>query len=327
MRHLFRFWSMLDSQRKSNIFAGSVALAAVGFLRLEAAPVPAGSEMVHRVASKAHTLKLDLAVAAPQPGDSQSPVTTDAIPAAPLSPEEQARQTLERKLAAVRQGIEFLRKTPDYTAQFNKQELVSDELTDEQQIFMKVRHEPFSIYLKWLSGERGREVLFVDGSNDGEMLVRSGGWKGRLGTLSIDPNGTLAMREARYPVTKAGLLELSLTIQDFNEKDLATTNYTRCEQLADQEFDGRSCHCYLVIYNDIDSSPQYRKSITLIDKEWSIPVYIKNYAWPAPDLVAADDAALDEATLIECYSYAEVKFRQQLANSDFDRANEEYRLH
>ena len=43
--------------------------------------------------------------------------------------------------------------------------------------FVKVRHEPFSIYLKWLSGEVGREVLYVDGANDGEMFVRSGGWK------------------------------------------------------------------------------------------------------------------------------------------------------
>lgn len=326
MLRIFKFWSKLDPQRKSNIWAGSVAIAAIGFLRLEAAPIPAGSETIHRVASKAHAVKLNLAAAAPKPVETTIAATSESVSTAPLTAEELSRQTLERKLAAVKQGIEFLKKTPDYTAQFNKQELVSDELSDEQQIFMKVRHEPFSIYLKWLSGEVGREVLFVDGANDGEMIVRSGGWKGRLGPMSLDPDGSLAMREARYPVTKAGLLELALMIEEFHVTDLATSNFTRCEQLVDQDFDGRSCHCYLLEYKDAAGSPIYRKSITLIDKEWSIPVYIKNFTWPTPDLAAADETALDEGTLIECYSYAEVKFRQQLANSEFDRENEEYRL-
>jgi hypothetical protein len=328
MRRLLRLWSSMDSQRKANCLAGGILLAAIGILRLEAAPIPAGSQRLPRLASKAHSFKLELkaaetpAVAAADPAAS----TEGSTPAAPLSPEEKARQTLQRKLTLLDAGIKFLRQMPDYTAQFTKQELVDDELTDEQTIFMKVRHEPFSVYLKWITGETGREALYVEGLNDGEMLVRSGGWKSRLGTLSIDPNGSLAMREARYPVTKAGLLELALMIQEYHQKDLELTNYSRCEQLEDQEFDGRKCACYFIEYKDPSVSPTYRKSITLIDKEWSVPLYIKNYTWPTQDLAEATGDALDEATLIEFYSFADVKFRQQLANRDFDRENEEYRL-
>ncbi len=48
--------------------------------------------------------------------------------------------------------LAFLQQTPDYTAQFTKQELVAGELTEEQSIYVKIRHQPFSIYLKWLTG-------------------------------------------------------------------------------------------------------------------------------------------------------------------------------
>lgn len=325
MRRLFRFWSSLNSQHRANLVAGGIALAAVGFLRLEAAPTPAGSEVPMALAHKAPAFHLDLNTApiATSISAAETPAGTGA---ATVSAAEVARQTLERKLESLKTGIAFLQKTPDYTAQFVKQEMVGSELTEEQEILMKVRHEPFSIYLKWITGERGREVLYVDQENDGEMLVRSGGWKAKLGTMSIPPDGGLAMREARYPVTKAGLLELAIQIQQYHEQDLATSNFTRCDQLADQKFDGRDCSCFLVEYKDAAGSPLYRKSITLIDKEWSIPVYIKNFAWPTPDQAAAQGDELDLATLIEYYSYSEIRFRQQFANSEFDRNNEEYRL-
>ena len=330
MRRLLRFWSLQDSQRKSNIIAGGIAMAALCILSLEAAPIPAGSDIVPHAAGKAHLVKLELNAAPARPGTlaaaESKPATADVQPAVPLSTEELARQTLQRKLTVLDAGIKFLKQTPDYTAQFTKQELVHEELSDEQSIYMKVRHEPFSVYMKWITGERGREILYVDGDNEGEILVRSGGWKQRLGTMSIAPDGTLAMRESRYPVTKAGILELALMMQEFHQQDLATSNFTRCEQLADQTFDGRNCLCFLIEYNDAQGSPTYRKSVSLIDKEWSIPLYIKNYGWPAPDVAGTPGDALDEATLIEFYSFAEVKFRQQLVNRDFDRENDEYRL-
>lgn len=323
-----QFWSSLDAQRKSNFIAAGVVFAAISFLRLEAAPVPAGSGTVYRHTAKQRALKIELPAAPATVAAATIPAESIAdTVAAPLSPEELARQTLQRKLAQVKAGIAFLRQTPDYTAQFTKQELVGGELTDEQEIVIKVRHEPFSVYLKWITGDSGREVLYVNGENDGEMLVRAGrGLKAKLGTLSLDPDGSIAMSEARYPITKAGLLELAMMLEDYHHKDLAESNFARCEQLADQTFDGRSCSCYFIEYKSAAMSPMYRKSITLIDKEWSVPVYIKNYTWPTQDHASATGEALDEATLIEFYSFAELRFRQQLANADFDRENEDYRL-
>ena len=69
----------------------------------------------------------------------------------------------------------------------------------------------------------------------------------------------------------------------------------------------------------------YRKSIVLIVKEWNVPLYTRNFSWPGADApqIAAE---LDDATLIEFYTFSDVQFRQQLAEADFDRKNEEYRF-
>ena len=83
----------------------------------------------------------------------------------------------------------------------------------DKQSTPKIRHEPFSVYMKWLSGDRGRQLIYVDGQNDGKLLVQPGGIKGRLtGVLSLDPSGTLAMSDSRYPIQTAGLLALAKTI-------------------------------------------------------------------------------------------------------------------
>jgi hypothetical protein len=225
----------------------------------------------------------------------------------------------------IERGLEFLAKTPDYTAQFVKQELVRGELLDEQEMEMKVRHQPFSIYLKWVTGEAGREVLYVDGVNNGRMIAHGGKWKARLPAVNLELSSNLALAESRHPITSAGLLHLAKTMLDVHKSDLETKRFARCEKLPDQVFDGRPCHTYLIEYIDPKVSEQYRKSISLIDKEWSIPVYTRNFGWLNND-APADPEEHDAATLVEFYSYSNVKFRSNLVALDFDHANEEYRF-
>jgi hypothetical protein len=228
-----------------------------------------------------------------------------------LTAEQRHHKDLLFKIQLIEKGLDFLSKTPDYTAQFVKQELVRGDLLDEQEMEMKLRHEPFSIYLKWVTGEVGREVMFVQGQNDGMMRAHGGGWKARLPAVNIDPNGNLAMAESRHPVTKAGLLHLARTMLDFHKEDLATKRYSR--------------YAFLMEYADAKVSELYRKSISLIDKEWSIPVYTRNFGWISGE-IPADPNEHDNASLIEFYSYSNIRFRPNLASLDFDHANEEYRF-
>lgn len=319
MKRLTRFLRSLDCPQGKNGLSASVALFALIFLYLESSPTPAGADVARRPTSKN-----SLVISAAKPAV-EAKSEADTIADAELTPEQRAEKALSVKIAMIEKGLEFLQKTPDYTAQFTKQELVRGELLDEQEMEMKVRHAPFSIYLKWVTGEAGREVLFVDGQNEGKMTAHGGGWKARLPAVSLELTSSLALAESRHPITKAGLLELARTMLTIHREDLTTKRIAKCEKLADQSFDGRPCHAYLIEYKDPKCSEHYRKSISLIDKEWSIPVYTRNFGWLNGE-IPEDPEQYDVATLVEFYSYSNVKFRSNLIAADFDHTNEEYRF-
>lgn len=322
MRHWLFPFARWNAERKANGVAGLIALTALGVLYFEIPPTPAGANAVSRASLKPRPV----IIATVSPIQAMASVSETAESAeVPASPEEQMRQTLKAKMALLEKGRAFLETIPDYTCQFVKQELVDGELLEEQLINFKCRHQPFSVYLKWETGDEGREVLFTEGQNDNEMIVHGGGWKARLPALSISPTSSLALRESRYPITNVGLLELAKTMVRVHVEDLKADSVARCEKLPEQEFDGRPCEVFLVEYRNADVSPTYRKSITLLDKEWHIPVYARNFGWPNAGSTATGEQ-LDEETLLEYYTYADIHFRQQLAEVDFDRTNEDYRF-
>ena len=317
MTRFFRFFRCLDRQQTANGLSVSIAVFALLFLHLESSPSPAGADIARRPSNK-HSFVIALA----KSEKLANPVASSDVPPQ-FSPEQLGVNDLSVKIRLIERGLEFLEKTPDYTAQFVKQELVNGDLLDEQEMEMKVRHAPFSVYLKWVTGEAGREVLFVDGHNNGRMTAHGGGWKARLPAVSLEPTSRLAMAESRHPITRVGLHSLAKLMLEVHRQDLQKKNVARFEKLADQVFDGRPCHAFLIEYKDRQSSEQYRKSISLIDKEWSIPIYTKNFGWLNGD-VPSDPDRHDEATLIEFYSYSNVKFRPNLIALDFDHTNEDY---
>ena len=317
MKRFFRLFHWFDGQQTANGMSLFVVVIAILILHFESSPTPAGGEVARRPSNK-HSFVL----IASKPEAPAVSAIADINETAP-SPEQLTEFQLNAKIRLIEKGLEFLAQTPHYTAQFIKQELVNGELLDEQEIEMKVRHAPFSVYLKWVTGEAGREVLYVDGHNDGRLTAHGGGWKARLPAVSLEPTSRMAMAESRYPVTSAGLHFLAKMMLDIHRQDLQNKTVGRCEQLSNQVFDGRPCHAFLIEYKDQKVSEQYRKSLTLIDKEWSIPIYTKNYGWPERD-VQADSDQLDDASLIEFYSYSNVQFQPKLVAVDFDRTNEEY---
>jgi hypothetical protein len=230
---------------------------------------------------------------------------------------------MQVNVLVLQEGIAKFSKIPDYTATFTKQERIGGDLNDAEQISLKVRQEPLSIYMKWHSGQTGQQVIYVEGQNEGKMLVKPGGVRGRLtGTLTIDPNGDLAMAQARYPVMVVGLKSVAERIIQYQQEQIDKGDQYTCEFRDDAMYDERPCFRCLVVYANKETSPEYRKSEILIDKQLQMPVVLKNYTW-AED---PDPATLDEQTLLEQYAYSEIKMEQKLADVDFDRTNESYRM-
>jgi hypothetical protein len=241
--------------------------------------------------------------------------------------DEHNLELLQRVCNLLKSGRDKFGQIPAYRATFIKRERIGSELTELTTLELKVRHQPFAIYLKWLEGRGvGKEVLYNEGENDGNLLVRLGGVRGRLiPTLKVDAGGVLAMAESRYPITKAGILGLTESLIAHRELELQTQVYARTRQEADGFCDGRRCAVYVFEFDDKERAPDYRKSIQYLDREWHVPLRVENYAWPEPDQ-HLEGAALDEATLIEYYKYSNVVIDGRLTDDDFSPSNPEYRF-
>lgn len=237
----------------------------------------------------------------------------------------EGKLAIRMKQALLQDARAKLQTIPDYFATFVRQERVGKTLLNRETAELKVRHAPFSVYMKWHEGsDVGREILFVQGQNDGRMLVSPGNV---LPTVKLDPAGDLAMRESRHPCTEAGVLNLVDKILGYCERDLKLDEGVVCQFLAEQKFDGRQCHVIRTDYGCAEIDPEYRCSVMFLDKETLIPVCLKNYGWPdrcgAP-LSAADQ--ISDATLVEFYAFTGLRYHVRLPEGDFDNANTTYRF-
>jgi hypothetical protein len=323
--------SATRGSRGPNFAAFLVTASVVTYVYLNSDPVISGTEPQIGPAAVIGPPEIHL----PPPPPRAEPSTADATAAGEIastaattaSPVDSnvltGRWAMLFSVTLLEHGCAKFERIPDYTATMYKQERINGELLDGQTMQMKLRHEPLSVYMKWLTGDKGRQVIYVDGQNDGNLLVQLGGVKGRLlGTLSVDPNGSQALAESRYPITGAGLLNLARKVLEHRHRDLERNSGCRCEIHDNQTLNDRPCFLFVTTYDSPEISATYRKSMLYIDKELSMPVCVRNYTWanePNPE-------TLDEDTLIEFYSYSDIQHESRLGDGDFDRTNEAYKM-
>ena len=138
---------------------------------------------------------------------------------------------MDRALDVARSGLEGCRtKVNDYTALLVKRERIDDTLGAHEFMYAKIRNrkvangrivQPLSVYLKFLkpTSVKGREVIYVEGQNEGNLIAHEGGFKGRfLPTVTIPPDGMLAMRGQRYPMTEIGIENLIVKLIERGER-------------------------------------------------------------------------------------------------------------
>jgi len=94
-----------------------------------------------------------------------------------------------------------------YICTFRKQERVQGRLLKAEKIVAHCREKPFSVHMDWLEGEgKAKKVLYVEGENDGKMLVRAKGPIAGLIVLTKDPEGPETKAAGRFPVTRFGMI-------------------------------------------------------------------------------------------------------------------------
>ena len=250
---------------------------------------------------------------------------------APPMPEDKGMRlsghvALLLQVAMLEDALTRLEKIESYTAKFEKQERIEGELSERQVLSTKIRHEPFSVYFKYEEGAVGQEVLFPISGQDPRMLVKSAKLGGRLPTMKLDPNSPLVMSESRYPITMAGIRELTKMTLEIRQQDVRKPQGSvRIDLRDDVRFDGRSVYAYTVDYSNAKVSPTYRRCILYIDKQLKLPVFVRNWTW-SDQADGSTSGEFDDSTLIEYYAFRKINTNAGLKRIDFARENGNYNL-
>jgi hypothetical protein len=219
-----------------------------------------------------------------------------------------------------REGMSNIEKIQDYSATLVKRERFSGKLSEYQYMFVKVRHKPFSVYMCFLapSTEKGQEVIYVEGQNNGNMWAHGTGVKETVfGTVSLPPNGFYAMRGQRYPLTELGILNLIRRLVEVAEKDM---NYGECEVkfIKGAKINDRVCTCIQVVHPVPRRNFLFNVARIFIDDELNVPVRYESYGWPKE---AGGTPELDEE-----YTYLNLKLNNGFTDADFDIRNPNYKF-
>lgn len=217
-------------------------------------------------------------------------------------------------------SLEELKNVEDYSCTMVKHERIDGELQDEEWMYVKVRHEPFSVYTLFRKpkGKKGQEAIYVDGANDNKLLAHGTGLKEIFGTVSLDPASKMAMEGNRYPITELGIRRLLERLIEVGEAD---SQYGECEVKTIKEgvkVRDRKCICIQVTHPKRRSNFIFHKAKIYIDEELNLPIRYEAYDWP--------ESRGGEPVLMEEYTYLDLKLNNGFADTDFDTKNSGYKF-
>lgn len=210
-----------------------------------------------------------------------------------------------------------LNQVQDYEALFTKRELIQGKLV-HQEMQLKLREKPFSVYMRFNRELEGRETLYVDGLYNNQLLAHEGsGFASLAGTLTLDPKGEYAMAENHYPIQSIGMRKLVEQILEQLERE---TKFGEIEvkYFPQAKLGDRPCEVIQSYHPHARKDFRFHMSRLFIDSELKLPVRLENYAFPT--------ANNPQPQLYEEYTYSNIRVNVGLTDLDFDRKNPKYKF-
>lgn len=247
------------------------------------------------------------------------------------------RHPLDPALAVAHEGLTHIRQNVrDYRCVMIKRERINGTLQDYEYMFAKIRNEqvaggrvtvPFSVYLYFLKPDsiKGREVIYVRGQNDDKMIAheRRDSLMGKFGSAWLRPDGPMAMKGNRYPITEIGIetLVVRLIEKGTSDKQNGTPEECIVEFREGAKINGRTCTMLQVKHPQPRDYFEFYVAQIFIDDELNVPLRYAAYTWPK---TPGAEPGLDE--LIEEYTYLNMELNVGLTDKDFDPKNPDYRF-
>ena len=215
-----------------------------------------------------------------------------------------------------RQGLPAIEKLKDYSAVLVRRERIRGKLSGYEYVFIKIRHQPFSVYAYFQApaAVKGQEVIYVAGRNQGDLLAH----KARLpATVSLHPDGLIAMNGRHYPLTEIGLVNLVRRLVEVGQQDLA---HDECEvkYFMNAKVEDRRCTVVQIVHPVPRDVFRFHLARVFVDDELLVPIRYESYDWPREPG--------GEPELIEEYTYLHLKLNNGFTDEDFSTQNPAYQF-
>jgi hypothetical protein len=252
-------------------------------------------------------------------GDAQQ---GEAVPNQGAHPLQPALQMAYAALTNIRNNVK------DYSCTMAKRERIGGKLGEQEFMFLKVRHQPFSVYMYFLGPERmkGQEALYVEGKNNGNLLGHGVGIRKIAGTVPLLPTGALAMSGQRYPITEIGMYNLTKRLVEVGEKDklfgeceVKFFNGTKINTGTGKNISQRLATCIQVVHPVPRRNFTFNLARIFVDEQLNLPIRYESYDWPA--------TPGGKPELMEEYTYMDIKLNNGFTDADFDENNPNYGFH
>ncbi|MCE9527740.1 MAG: DUF1571 domain-containing protein [Planctomycetales bacterium] len=224
----------------------------------------------------------------------------------------------------------------DYKCLIVKRERIRGVLNEYEYMYAKIRNHkeeggkissPLSVYLNFQkpANVAGREVIWVEGANNGKLCAHEGGLLGKLPAVWLDPKGPMAMRGNLYPITEIGienliakLIERGSRERAADPKGEATVVTTTKGAKLGSGANKRPCTILQISHPTDIGGFEFKLAQIFIDDEYNFPVRYIAYGWPVKG--QKGDVILEE------YNYTNIELNVGLTDSDFEPSNPSYKF-
>lgn len=217
-------------------------------------------------------------------------------------------------LRFARVSHEAVQRLKDYKATFSKREMLGGTM-QMQQMSLKLREQPFSVYVNFKEPNAGREVIFVAGKNDGKLLAHDTGIKSLVGTIALDPNSTLAMAGNRYPITMIGMKNLIEAVIAQWESETKIPD-VQVRYFPNSKLGNLECKVIESTHAEQRDGVKFSRTRLYLTKPANLPVRVEQFGFPSTP--GADPP------LVEEYTYADLQTDIGLTDTSFSTDNPEY---
>ena len=196
----------------------------------------------------------------------------------------------------------------DFTAFFHKKELVNGKIIEENNIFLKWA-KPLKIYMNWTTGDNtGQEIIYHPEKYGKSIETHRGSWQNMI-NLSLDPEGSHAMKKSRHPIFDYGIGRIL---------DLVKQNYQLTKKIGkgsfkfvkEEQFDNKKTYLFLADLPE-DQGFYCKKILINLDKQTKLPLKITAYGF--------------KNEFLEYYAFTNLKLNTSLSDMDFDMDNSKYK--